>query len=150
MSGQSLLLKQVFALSCLLLGSLTTISSLQGQAYYKSTVDIDSNDYAVPTATQPLIKLINQTFYVSLSNGDWLYKGAKGKHRVIDAYIQIPNKLTMSEQNQRAYLQQIICPTTANDYLWRALKHHNTQLSVHIYTANRKQSIGAECKNPLA
>jgi hypothetical protein len=102
-----------------------------------------STGKSIPKAT---IKTVNRSFYGHFMTGDWYYKGAKAMHGEINAYIQIPEKLNMSTELQRHYIQTSICPKSDKIDLWNSLKE--TKLSVHIYTSSKNYSVWAQCKNP--
>lgn len=97
--------------------------------------------------SETVIKLVNATFRTSFLGGDWYYQGAQAKNGTINAYIQIPTKLEMGEQQQKRYLKMAICPSESNIRLWRELE--DIPLSVHIYTMNKKFTVYAHCENPL-
>lgn len=90
---------------------------------------------------------VDRVFYQSFSVGNWQYKGTKVNTGKVYAYIQIPEKLDMPAEIQQRYLQQVICPGTDNIDLWHQLR--NVDLSVHIYTLNKRQSVSATCINPF-
>ena len=92
------------------------------------------------------IKTVNRTFYASFIAGNWYYRGAKVGHNGVNAYIQIPQKLNMRLEIQEKYLREAICPKAEKIELWNQLKH--TNLSVHIYTSSKNNSVSARCLNP--
>ena len=115
-----------------------------------------SNEYQVPftsrsdttiSASDNTIKLVNAVFYQAFIGGDWRYKGSTRQKNSINAYIQIPDELDMSQEAQENYLQQAICPSAQHQQMWKELK--DATLAVHIYTYKRKYSLYANCINPL-
>lgn len=110
-------------------------------------------DFTVPrfaTSSSPVpentLQTVNKAFHASFVGGDWFYQGAETSGSGVSAYIQIPQKLNMRPEMQERYLQQAICPKKDNRELWS--KFQNINLSVHIYTMNKEQSVSAECVNP--
>ncbi|MCY7295167.1 hypothetical protein [Alteromonas sp. a30] len=100
----------------------------------------------VNPVSESAIKAVNTKFYSNFSMGGWYYKGAKAINGTINAYIQIPSRLDMNQQDQKNYLRQSICPSAATADFWRALD--GIPLSVHIYTFNKKFTVYAHCENP--
>ena len=136
-----------------LVAVLLTISSLGLSGCMQSQMSVEL-DTALPTgsdtnisATDNTIKMVNAVFYQSFIGGDWRYKGSTRQNNSINAYIQIPSQLDMSEEAQQNYLQQAICPSAQHQQMWQALK--NQTLAVHIYTYKRKYSLHADCINPF-
>lgn len=99
------------------------------------------------SATDNTIKLVNSVFYQNFMGGDWRYKGSIRQRDTINAYIQIPEQLNMSQEEQENYLKLAICPSANNLKLWQEIK--DSKLAVHIYTYKRKYSTYAMCDNPL-
>lgn len=99
------------------------------------------------TISENTLKTVNRTFYKIFIGGDWYYQGAKVGNGIVNAYIQIPQKLDMDSDVQEQYLQQIICPGEEHIDMWSQLRHY--QLAVHLYTVTKKQSVSAKCHNPI-
>ncbi|KXI29766.1 hypothetical protein [Paraglaciecola hydrolytica] len=97
-------------------------------------------------ATDNTVKMVNAVFYQSFIGGEWQYQGSTNLKNSINAYIQIPERLDMSEEAQENYLQQAICPAAQHEKMWQAL--NDKTLVVHIYTYKRKYSLYANCINP--
>jgi hypothetical protein len=102
-----------------------------------------STSMKIPKAT---IKTVNRSFYGHFMAGDWYDKGAEAEYGEINAYIQIPEKLQMSVDLQRHYIQSSICPKSDKIDLWNSLKE--VKLTVHIYTSSKNYSVWAQCENP--
>ena len=96
--------------------------------------------------SETAIRAVNTSFQMSFSMGGWYYKGAEAINGTINAYIQIPDSLDMSRNDQKNYLRQAICPSTHQKTFWQQLK--GIPLSVHIYTFNKKFTVYAHCDNP--
>lgn len=96
--------------------------------------------------SETAIRAVNTSFQMSFSMGGWYYKGAEAMNGTINAYIQIPNRLDMSQSDQKNYLRQSICPSAHQTEFWQQLK--GIPLSVHIYTFNKKFTVYAHCENP--
>ena len=103
-------------------------------------------DKSTLSVSDDTLKTVNRTFYASFVAGNWYYKGAQVTHNGVSAYIQIPQKLDMKQDVQERYLREAICPKADKIELWNQLKH--TNLSVHIYTSNKANSVSATCDNP--
>ncbi|UAA37353.1 hypothetical protein KIH87_11525 [Paraneptunicella aestuarii] len=96
--------------------------------------------------SESAIKAVNSSFYTNFAAGGWYYKGAEAINGTINAYIQIPSRLDMNQSDQKNYLRQAICPSTAKKEFWNQLQ--GIPLSVHIYTYNKKFTVYAHCENP--
>lgn len=99
------------------------------------------------TVTEPMLKSVNSAFRTTILGGDWYYQGAQAVNGTINAYIQIPDKLNMSRDEQEKYLKMSLCPSSAKKYMWQKIK--NVPLSVHVYTMNKKHTVFAHCDNPI-
>ena len=123
-----------------MLATMSLSGCIQGVAAerfaYKDTKPVSEN----------AIKAVNTKFYANFSMGGWYYKGAKAINGTINAYIQIPDRLDMSQQDQKNYLRQAICPASSKMEFWQELD--GIPLSVHIYTFNKKFTVYAHCDNP--
>lgn len=129
----------------MILASLLSASGLSGCIQSEAATRFAYNSDAQVSET--VIKLVNTTFRTTFIGGDWYYQGAQAQNGTINAYIQIPTKLEMGEQQQKRYLKMAICPSENNTALWRQLQ--DIPLSVHIYTMNKKFTVFAHCDNPL-
>jgi hypothetical protein len=94
------------------------------------------------------LKVVNAAFYQTFVLGDWRYKGARDLGGTINAYIQIPAPLDMNKKEQKTYLQQAICPSSAHVRMWNEID--GIPLSVHIYTHKQKNSLFVNCTNPFS
>lgn len=90
---------------------------------------------------------VNRTFYNDFSLGDWFYQGAKVENGEIQAYIKIPQKLKMDEDQQTKYLREAICPQADKKDMWKKLKR--TTLTIHIYSYSKDKTFSAQCINPF-
>ncbi|NCP64351.1 MAG: hypothetical protein GW763_00930 [Paraglaciecola sp.] len=99
-------------------------------------------------ASDNTIKLVNSAFYQAFIGGAWRYKGAVRSNGRINAYIQIPDPLNMTEAAQQDYLKQAICPSSNHHKMWQEIK--GTTLAVHVYTNTRSHTTFAYCDNPAA
>lgn len=136
--------KNRFFLSLIALLASITSSCMES----KAATDIDSSFVIADGIIAPsdnTIKLVNAVFYKSFIGGDWRFKGAIRAANTINAYIQIPKQLDMSQSDQENYLKVAICPSALNKALWNEIK--GSKLAVHIYTQQRKQSTSVICDN---
>ena len=131
----------------LLIGLL--ISSLSGCMQGNAATDIEYTFVTVDGIIPPsdnTIKLVNSVFYKNFIGGDWRFKGSTRVNDTINAYIQIPQQLEMSQSAQENYLKMAICPSVQNTQLWSEIKE--SKLAVHIYTHKRKYSTFVLCVSP--
>ena len=127
--------------------ALLTSGCMQSKMSAELNTSLPAESDTTISATDNTIKMVNAVFYQSFIGGDWRYKGSTRQNNSINAYIQIPNQLDMSEEAQQNYLQQAICPSAQHQQMWQALQDQT--LAVHIYTYKRKYSLYANCINPL-
>lgn len=125
----------------------SSVAALGGCIQSQSIAATQHSSVSKADITKDVLKTVNSAFYKSFRGGDWYYQGAQQVNGSINAYIQIPEKLDMSQSNQKRYLRQAICPSADKVHLWRTLE--NVPLSVHIYTYNKKFTVFAKCENPL-
>tara|TARA_R110002167_G_scaffold1441_31_gene6960 strand:- start:991 stop:1437 length:447 start_codon:yes stop_codon:yes gene_type:complete len=125
------------------------ISSLSGCMQGNAATDIEYTFVTVDGIIPPsdnTIKLVNSVFYKNFIGGDWRFKGSTRVNDTINAYIQIPQQLEMSQSAQENYLKMAICPSVQNTQLWNEIKE--SKLAVHIYTHKRKYSTFVLCVSP--
>jgi hypothetical protein len=125
------------------------ISSLSGCMQGNAATDIEYTFVTVDGIIPPsdnTIKLVNAVFYKNFIGGDWRFKGSTRVNDTINAYIQIPQQLEMSQSAQENYLKMAICPSVQNTQLWNEIKE--SKLAVHIYTHKRKYSTFVLCARP--
>ncbi|MCV2883855.1 hypothetical protein OE749_04010 [Aestuariibacter sp. AA17] len=96
--------------------------------------------------SEDTVSYVNRIFYADFKYGDWRYQGASARAGEIKAYIQIPDKLDLDEDVQQKYVTDVICPKHDRQELWQKLKHIN--LSVHLYTRTKTDSVSATCQSP--
>jgi hypothetical protein len=127
----------------LLIGSIT--GCMQGNAATDVEYTFVTVDGIIPPSDNT-IKLVNSVFYKNFIGGDWRFKGSTRVNDTINAYIQIPQQLEMSQSAQENYLKMAICPSVQNTQLWNEIKE--SKLAVHIYTHKRKYSTFVLCASP--
>lgn len=113
-------------------------SNAATQISYQSDVEV----------TESMLRTVNAVFRTSFPGGAWRYQGAQAINGTINAYIQIPEKLQMSKENQISYLKMSLCPSSTKHALWNEIK--GIPLSVHVYTMNKKHTVFANCTNPVS
>jgi hypothetical protein len=131
----------------LFLSSFMLGGCLQHHESYDFAENFASADSNI-SASDNTIKLVNSAFYQAFIGGAWRYKGAVRSNGTINAYIQIPDPLNMTEAAQQDYLKQAICPSSNHHKMWQEIK--GTTLAVHVYTNTRTRSTFAYCDNPAA
>ncbi|EWH12191.1 hypothetical protein DS2_00670 [Catenovulum agarivorans DS-2] len=107
-----------------------------------------SNNPPTEQLSKQTINQVKHTFHASFVYGDWRFQGVQVVKDSINAYIQIPDKLDMAEKQQKAYIQQVICPSAQHAQMWLSIKNH--PLWVHLYTHDKRYGVYAECTNPHA
>ncbi|MEP7706215.1 hypothetical protein [Paraglaciecola sp. 25GB23A] len=124
----------------------TLSGCMQGNAATDIEYTFVTVDGIIPPSDNT-IKLVNSVFYKNFIGGDWRFKGSTRVNDTINAYIQIPQQLEMSQSAQENYLKMAICPSAQNKALWDEIK--GSKLAVHIYTHKRKYSTFAICDNSV-
>jgi hypothetical protein len=126
------------------------VTAILGITACKQILSVDVVRYADKSSymvSKQALRDLDRVFYSNFSLGTWYYKGAKARTGEVEAYIQIPEQLDMPKAVQTSYVQQVICPKAEHTQLWFQLK--NVELTVHLYTKSKQQSISARCLNPL-
>lgn len=85
---------------------------------------------------------IERHFGKQFMMGSWQLSRVKFGDSNIGVYVQIPNALALSEEDQKRYIQQSLCPQS-NDYIWHSVGEHG--LFIHLYTNNLRKSQYAQC-----
>lgn len=134
----------------LILSSIVVIASLSQLSACKQASAYASAP--TPQTTEALSKQtiaqVKNTFHANFVYGDWRFQGVQVMKNSINAYIQIPDQLDMAEKQQKAYIQQVICPSAQHAQMWLSIKNH--PLWVHLYTHDKRYGVYAECTNPHA
>jgi hypothetical protein len=101
-----------------------------------------------PTA-QPIEQLsakekqsIERHFGKQFMMGSWQLSRVKFGDSDIGVYVQIPSALALSEEDQKRYIQQSLCPQN-NDYIWHSVGERG--LYIHLFTNNLRKSQYAQC-----
>lgn len=130
-----------------LLAIITVGSQLTGcnQAVAYSTDSLKQSKVEIPKA---VISHVSKTFQANFVYGDWRFQGTEITNHAINAYIQIPSKLNLSEEQQKAYINQMICPKPQQTEFWQVID--NYPLWVHIYTQYKNKSVYVQCQKPQA
>ncbi|CCQ10556.1 hypothetical protein PALB_14230 [Pseudoalteromonas luteoviolacea B = ATCC 29581] len=85
---------------------------------------------------------IERHFSKQFMMGSWQLSRVKFNRDEIGIYIQIPNELALSAEDQKHYIQYSLCPP-ADDYIWQTVGNYG--LFIHLYTNNLRNSQFAEC-----
>jgi hypothetical protein len=85
---------------------------------------------------------IERHFGKQFMMGSWQLSRVKFGDSDIGVYVQIPSELALSEEDQKRYIQQSLCPQS-NDYIWHSVGEHG--LYIHLYTNNLRKSQYAQC-----
>ncbi|WAJ71342.1 hypothetical protein [Catenovulum adriaticum] len=134
---------KLFAFSAVISMLAGTLSACNKASAYQTSQALNASNGDIP---KTIVQNVKQTFQAKFVYGDWRFQGTEVTNNSINAYIQIPNKLDMSEDQQQAYINQMICPAAQQTDFWNELATH--ELWVHIYTYDKRSSVQAQCKKP--
>lgn len=132
----------------LCIGVMLAVLTLSGCMQGKVATDFEYSFVTVDGVIAPTdntLKLVNAVFYQNFIGGEWRFKGSTRINDTINAYIQIPQQLDMSQSEQENYLQVAICPSAQNKALWSEIQ--GNKLAVHIYIHKRKYSTFVICEH---
>ncbi|WMN62037.1 hypothetical protein NI389_19755 (plasmid) [Pseudoalteromonas xiamenensis] len=87
-------------------------------------------------------QLIERHFSKQFMMGSWQLSRVKFGDSEIGVYVQIPNELALSAEDQKRYIQQSLCPS-GDDYIWQSIGQHG--LFIHLFTNNLRNSQYAQC-----
>ena len=132
------LLKQT--IQAIILPSLISLSSLFLSACGSSM----AVEAAFPSEA---VKQVELDFKQRFTYGNWRYQGLQNAEGQMQALIQIPEKLSLSTEQQEQYIQSTICPSLRNNNLWQSLQ--GNELSVKLYISTKTSGVSASCHNPL-
>jgi hypothetical protein len=85
---------------------------------------------------------IERHFGKQFMMGSWQLSRVKFGDSDIGVYVQIPSELALSEEDQKRYIQQSLCPQ-GNDFIWQSVGEHG--LYIHLFTNNLRKSQYAQC-----
>lgn len=132
-SSINMSLKQIVTLS------LMVFISLLLQGCMKSA----KADFFAKPLTQDVQRDIESNLQNEFRTGSWRYAGLSQDGVRINAFIQIPEPLSMSSENIQAYIQKAVCARQNVKNAWTQLSRH--QLAIHLYTSNKNKSVYATC-----
>ncbi len=110
---------------------------------YQNENGLTASDDKIPTA---VVKNVRQTFQAKFVYGDWRFEDARVINNSINAFIQIPDKLDMSKEQQQNYINQMICPAQHQSEFWQQVSSH--EIWVHLYTHDKRYTVYSKCQNP--
>ncbi|WP_143869664.1 hypothetical protein [Catenovulum sediminis] len=108
-----------------------------------SACDNSSNQYA-PVA---LLKEVDRHMAADFVQGVWRYRGARAVDEGIAVYIQIPDRLDISEKQHKIYLVETICPDETETDFWRKLIRYD--LYIRTYNYVDRNYTQAKCPKPF-
>jgi hypothetical protein len=112
----------------------------QGNLAAQSEVQRVQEAFAkLPSAT---VKYVEQHLRKKFIAGEWRYGGIAQAGGLVEAYIQIPQKLEFDKSQQVYYIRHSICPA-ATDGIWSKLAPQ--QLEIHLYTQLKSDSTHTTC-----
>ncbi|MCU4676133.1 hypothetical protein N7931_10880 [Catenovulum sp. 2E275] len=135
----TLLINSAFILVCSQLSGCN-----QASAYQLN----DNNQTAQQAIPKTVVQNVQRTFQAKFVYGDWRFSETRVIKNSINAFIQIPDKLNMSKEQQQNYISQMICPAKHNSDFWQQVAPH--ELWVHLYTHDKRYSVYSKCDNPYA
>ena len=144
-SGISLKSKQVITRVGVTAAVLLSLTACIQSMEMKVQTFADTSSLRVSDDT---LKTVNRVLYSDFKYGDWRYKGAHARAGQINVYIQVPQPLDMHESVQERYVKEVLCPKHDNHDLWHQLK--NIDLSIHLYTRSKNDSVSAVCERPAS
>ncbi|NTS75252.1 hypothetical protein HR060_00115 [Catenovulum sp. SM1970] len=105
---------------------------------------IEVNLKPVPKET---VDIVHKNFQQRFLYGEWRYQGTETEPGKVLALIQIPEKLSLSEEQTSAYIQQVICPKRTDTDVWQQL--NQVSLAVNLYITTQASGFTSQCPNPL-
>lgn len=94
-----------------------------------------------------LLKEVDRYMAPEFVKGVWRYRGARAIDEGIAVYIQIPDRLDISESQHKSYLIETICPKAEAIEFWRKLIRYDFYLRTYNYV--ERNYIEAKCPKPF-
>lgn len=99
-----------------------------------------NDEHYAPVA---LLKEIDRKMAPDFVKGAWRYRGARAIKKGVAIYIQIPDRLDISESQHKNYLVQTICPNRDEQEFWLTLARY--ELYIRTYNYVDRNYIEAKC-----
>ena len=104
----------------------------------------DSQHEYAPVA---MLKEVDRQMASEFVKGVWRYRGARAVDEGIAVYIQIPERLDISDAQHRDYLVQTICPKKDDVEFWRKIIGY--QLYIRTFNYVDRNYTQARCPKPF-
>lgn len=104
----------------------------------------DNNHEYAPVA---MLKEVDREMASDFVTGVWRYRGARAVDEGIAVYIQIPDRLDITDKQHIDYLIQTICPKKENVTFWRKIIGY--QLYIRTYNYVDRTYWEAKCPKPF-
>lgn len=134
--------KSISSIKQLFTACLVVFCSLLLQGCMKSA----KADFFAKPLTPKVQRDIENNLQNEFRTGSWRYIGLSQEGAQINAFIQIPEPLSMSAENIQVYIQKAVCARQNVKKAWAQLSRH--QLAIHLYTSNKNKSVYATCHTP--
>ncbi|WP_111977381.1 hypothetical protein [Algibacillus agarilyticus] len=104
----------------------------------------DSVDEYAPRTTLIKVDKLLAPYFVS---GEWRYRGARPTDQGIAAYIQVPDRIELSEKQHKNYILLTVCPDKTVAYFWHDIFPY--ELYIRTYNYVDRNYIETHCPSPL-
>lgn len=94
-----------------------------------------------------MLKEVDKEMASDFVKGVWRYRGARAVDEGIAVYIQIPDRLDITDKQHIDYLIQTICPKKDNVGFWRKIIGY--QLYIRTYNYVERTYWQAQCPKPF-
>ncbi|AWB67615.1 hypothetical protein C2869_14720 [Saccharobesus litoralis] len=98
-------------------------------------------------AERPTLKKVDQLFAPKFVRGEWRYRGAKAIDKGIAAYIQIPERIGLSDKQHKNYVLVTICPKAQDKEFWQGVYPY--KLFIRTYNYVDRNYIETPCPSPI-
>ncbi|MCU4674615.1 hypothetical protein N7931_03120 [Catenovulum sp. 2E275] len=94
-----------------------------------------------------MLKEVDRQMAPEFVKGNWRYRGARAVDEGIAVYIQIPERLDISDDQHKDYLIKTICPKLDNLEFWRKVIGY--RLFIRTYNYVDRNYTQALCPKPF-
>ncbi|NTS76090.1 hypothetical protein HR060_04340 [Catenovulum sp. SM1970] len=98
-------------------------------------------------AQRPTLKKVDKVLAPQFVSGEWRYRGARAIEKGIAAYIQIPDRIELSDNQQREYIQMTICPKIEEMAFWESILPY--KLYIRTYNYVDRNYVETYCPSPF-
>ncbi|GEM_PF-3261933 len=104
-------------------------------------------DSQLEYAPVAMLKEVDRKMAQEFVKGNWRYRGARAVDEGIAIYIQIPERLDISDEQHKDYLIKTICPKKDDIDFWRKVIGY--QLYLRTYNYVDRNYTQARCPKPF-